>query len=134
LYPEGPQWYNESLVKALDWFFLAASLALTIGTAWWVFSPSDAPLRVEVQDEHGTSVYPLNEDREISAVGPLGVTHVDILKGQVFVHDSPCTNHVCVAMGKISRGGQYVACLPNRVFVRVTGGAADPEVPDAGVW
>ena len=121
-------------MKLLDWFFLALSLALTVGTAWVVLAPSDAPLRVEVQDAGGTSIYPLDEDRTIEALGPLGATEIHIAKGGVFVHDSPCTNKVCIAMGTIRTTGQFVACLPNRVFVRITGGAAAPEATDAGVW
>lgn len=121
-------------MKPLDWFFLVLSLLLTLGTAWWVLAPTDAPLRVEVQTPAGTFLYPLDEDREVEAEGPLGTTHVHIVNGGVFVHDSPCTNKVCLAMGTIHQGGQYVACLPNRVFVRITGGAPSEEVPDAGVW
>jgi len=121
-------------VKPLDWSFLVLSLALTVGTAWVVLVPTDAPLRVEVQDAGGTSLYPLNEDRTIEAQGPLGVTEVRVVGGGVFVDDSPCTNKVCIAMGTIRASGQFVACLPNRVFVRITGGAPSPETPDAGVW
>jgi hypothetical protein len=121
-------------VKPLDWLFLCLSFALTVGTAWVVLAPTDAPLRVEVQDADGTSVYPLNEDRQINAKGPLGLTDIHIEHGGVFVHDSPCTNKVCIAMGTIRASGQFVACLPNRVFVRITGGAPSPEAPDAGVW
>lgn len=121
-------------MKPLDWFFLTASLVLTLGTAWVVLTPTDAPLRVEVQDPEGVALYPLNEDREIEAHGPLGITHIHVAQGRVWVHDSPCTNQVCVAMGVIHSSGQFVACLPNQVFVRITGGADDPEVPDAGVW
>jgi len=121
-------------VKPLDWFFLALSLVLTVGTAWVVLAPTDAPLRVEVQGPEGTFLYPLTEDRTIDAKGPLGTTHVHVAQNRVWVHDSPCTNKVCLAMGVIDHSGQYVACLPNRIFVRITGGAPDPEAVDAGVW
>ena len=127
-------WYNKTLVKPLDWFFLALSLALTAGTAWWVFAPTDAPLRVEVRDPEGTFLYPLDETRTILAKGPLGVTEVRIAASQVWVDDSPCANKVCIAMGKIRSPGQFVACLPNGVFVRITGGKPNPEAPDAAVF
>ena len=121
-------------MKSLDWFFLTLSLALTVGTSWVVLAPTDAPLRVEVQDAGGTSLFPLNVDRTIEAHGPLGITTIHIAQGGVFVHDSPCTNKVCIAMGTIRSSGQFVACLPNRVFVRISGGAPSQEAPDAGVW
>lgn len=121
-------------MKPLDWLFFILSLALTAGTAWVVLAPTDSPLRVEVQDPSGTSLYPLNEDRTIEAKGPIGTTEIYVAQGKVWVHDSPCTNKVCVAMGVIHETGQFVACLPNQVFVRITGGAQNPEAPDAGVW
>ena len=121
-------------MKPLDWFFLALSLFLTAGTAWVVLAPSDAPLRVEVQGPEGTFLFPLTEDRTVEAKGPLGSTEIHIAQGKVWVHDSPCINKVCIAMGAISQSGQYVACLPNRIFVRITGGVPNPEAPDAGVW
>jgi hypothetical protein len=122
------------VVKVLDWFFLVLSLTLTVGTAWAVLTPTEAPLRVEVEDSSGTAIYPLNEDRHIEAKGPLGVTEIYIAQGKAWVHDSPCTNKVCIAMGVIHNSGQFVACLPNKVFVRITGGAANTEAPDASVW
>jgi len=122
---------QQTLVKPLDWFFLVLSLALTLGTAWVVFAPNDAPLRVEVQDPEGTFLYPLDQDRTIEAKGPIGITTIYVAQGAVWVHDSPCTNKVCIAMGIIRHSGQFVACLPNRVFVRISGGSPSPEAPDA---
>jgi hypothetical protein len=120
-------------VKPLDWFFLILSLTLTVGTAWAVFAPTDSPLRVEVQDPEGTFLYPLDQDRTIEAKGPIGVTTIEVAQGKVWVQDSPCTNKVCIAMGVIRTSGQFVACLPNSVFVRISGGTSSPEAPDAQV-
>jgi hypothetical protein len=120
-------------VKLLDWFFLALSLTLTVGTGWVVFAPTSSPLRVEVQDPDGTFLYPLGQDATIKAKGPIGITTIEVAQGKVWVEDSPCTNKVCIAMGIIRQSGQFVACLPNRVFVRITGGTPSSEVPDAQV-
>ncbi len=121
-------------MKPLDWCFLILSVGLTLGTAGIVLTPSDGPLTVEVEDAGGKALYPLSEDREIAARGPLGITTVCIQHGGVRVEDSPCTNKVCIAMGTIRSTGQFVACLPNRVFVRITGGTPPAEAPDASVW
>jgi len=118
-------------VKILDWFFLTLSLTLTLGTAWAVFAPTSAPLRVEVQDPEGTFLYPLDQDRTIKAKGPIGFTTIEVAQGRVWVEDSPCTNKVCIAMGIIRSSGQFVACLPNRVFVRITGGNSLSDGLDA---
>jgi hypothetical protein len=128
-----PKMVQRRHMKLLDWFFLAASFSLTVGTAWAVFAPSSSPPQVEIQDPEGTFVYPLNQDRTIRAHGPLGTTTIDVSSGKVWVEDSPCVNKVCIASGSIQHSGQFVACLPNHVFVRIAGGAPSSEELDAQV-
>lgn len=120
-------------MRPLDWCFLILSLGLTVGTAGVAFLPSDAPLRVEIEDASGRAVYPLDQVRVIAARGPLGVTAVHIENGGVHIEDSPCQNKVCIAMGAVRSSGQFVACLPNHVFARITGGTPEGG-PDAAVW
>ncbi len=113
-------------MKFFDFVWLAVGLLLTSVTAWAVASPSATQPRLEVQTDQGVWVYPLTTTRTIEALGPLGVTDVQVQAktgqpSQVWVSDSPCKNKICIEMGKISRVGQWVACLPNHVFVRISG-------------
>jgi hypothetical protein len=57
--------------------------------------------------------------------GPLGETVVVISGGKARVEDSPCPDKLCVHMPAISKPGQWIACLPNRVFVRVRGSSGE---------
>jgi hypothetical protein len=66
-------------------------------------------------------IYPLDVDRRERVAGPLGETIVTIRGGKAAVEDSPCPDKLCVHMPAISEPGQWIACLPNRVFVRVRG-------------
>jgi len=66
-------------------------------------------------------IYPLAIDRTEAVKGPLGDTIVVIKGGKAFVQDSPCPDKLCVHMPAISQPGQWIACLPNRVFIRVRG-------------
>lgn len=104
---------------------------MTIFAVWAVFSPGETSLRVEVQTESGLYVFPLDQDRIFEAPGPLGKTMVHIETHEAFVQDSPCTNKICLAMGKISHPGQWVACLPNRIFIRIAGRAPEGTEVDA---
>ncbi len=121
-------------MKPFDVVFLVLSLALTGGSAWAVLAPSNAPLTLEIQTDDGLYAYSLDTDRNIPVQGPLGATYVEIAGGHVHIGESPCTNKVCQAMGNIDETGEWVACLPNRVFVRITGGAVSAEGVDAGVY
>ena len=51
-------------------------------------------------------------------------TIVVISGGKAFVEDSPCPDKLCVHMPAISKPGQWIACMPNRVFLRVRGSDA----------
>jgi len=42
------------------------------------------------------------------------------------VEDSPCRDKICVLGGWISHSGEWLACLPNSVFVRVEGADTGP--------
>lgn len=71
-------------------------------------------------------IYPLREDREVRVSGPLGEELIRIEAGQAYVVSSPCPNKICIQQGRISRPGQWIACLPNRVFLRVSGREENP--------
>jgi len=120
-------------MKPFDIVFLLLSLVLTAGSAWTVLAPTNAPLRLEVQTDAGLYTYPLDSDQDISATGPLGTTLVHMEGRSVHVGVSPCANKVCLAMGTIRQSGQWLACLPNHVFVRITGGSTEATI-DAGVF
>ncbi|MFQ6848427.1 MAG: NusG domain II-containing protein [Clostridium perfringens] len=51
----------------------------------------------------------------------LGVTAICINKGQVYMNHSNCTDKVCMRQGKISKIGESIVCLPNRVFIEIKG-------------
>lgn len=64
----------------------------------------------------------LFEEGHHSIHGPLGATLIETGEGSVRVTSSPCPNHICVKMGKISRNGQTLLCVPNHVSIEVSGG------------
>jgi hypothetical protein len=39
----------------------------------------------------------------------------------VFFESSDCPDKTCVKAGKLSQNGEWTACLPNKVFLRVIG-------------
>ncbi len=69
-------------------------------------------------------IYTLDQDRVERVRGPLGDTIVVIRDGAARVESSPCPDKLCVLAGAISRPGQWVACLPNKVMVRIGGSGA----------
>ncbi len=63
----------------------------------------------------------LHEKHTFAVPGPLGKTMVIIHDGEVYVPESPCLNKICIKTGHISLAGEMIACVPNKVVVRITG-------------
>ena len=74
-------------------------------------------------------IYPLDSEATVRVPGPLGDTVVVIRDGAVQVASSPCPEKICIKTGRISKPGQWIACLPNRVFISIRGRRR--EQPDA---
>lgn len=49
----------------------------------------------------------------------IGTNCVTIKNGEVFVSNASCKNQICVNTGKISKKGESIVCLPNKVIVEI---------------
>ena len=65
-----------------------------------------------------SGTFPLNNGSNILVVE----------NGEAWVSEANCPDKVCMGMGKISRNGEFIACLPNRLIVVVEGG--EPALVD----
>ena len=59
--------------------------------------------------------------------GPLGTAWLVVEKGRAHLENAPCPLKICETMGPIEKSGEVIVCLPNRIFVKVSG----PEEMDA---
>lgn len=83
-----------------------------------------------VKDTAGEFLYSLDKDQTIVADGPVGESVIVIENKTARFEHSDCQNGLCVLMGAISKGGEWAACLPNKVFISIEGGH-DEEAPDS---
>jgi hypothetical protein len=71
--------------------------------------------------------YPLSEDGEYSLNG--GTNILVIKNGEAYIGWADCPRQICVKDGSISRTGERITCLENRVVVEVIGtDGAETEV------
>ncbi len=83
---------------------------------------TDAVVTVRTVD--GDEVYPRNKDGVFSLNG--GTNTLVIENGEAWVSEANCPDKVCMGMGKISKNGEFIACLPNQVIIVVEGGEESP--------
>lgn len=119
-------------LKIFDIPAVAFAAAVAIFSAVFVYGSGSGETRVIIEGGGKTWVYPLGTEQTLQVEGDIGVTVVHIHDGKVAVEDSPCDNKTCVAAGAIDSNGQWIACLPNGVFVRIEGSSHN-EAPDATI-
>ena len=83
-----------------------------------------------VVEVDGQFVMELSLDKNVteSVRGPLGDTVIVIENGTARITESPCPHHYCARMGSISRRGEIIVCIPNRVLVSIRGGNDEESV------
>ncbi len=110
-------------IRPLSGDYLILVLALLF--ILWLFSHYwtwQSATRLQIyQGGHLFATLTLDQQREVSIHGPLGLTLIEIDHGRARVHASPCSNQYCVHQGWLAHAGQAAFCVPNRVSVRLMG-------------
>ncbi len=72
-------------------------------------------------NQREVSRHRLSENRVVPVKGKLGITEVEIEQGKARILHSPCKNKICIKAGDIQYADRLIACIPNRIVVRVIG-------------
>ena len=112
-------------VRFLDIVIFSLAAALVVGTSLLVLNRQSGTRYVQMTGETGEWIAPLDKEADYEIPGPLGDTHVHIQDGAAAIVESPCKNKLCILAGAIAQPNQWVACLPNKVFVRIVNSSAN---------
>ena len=66
-------------------------------------------------------IYALEEAQILRFDGPLGISEVEIGQQAVWIRRAPCANKICMNQGKLYQPNDVIACLPNRLVLRIIG-------------
>ena len=108
-------------LKLLDYIVIALGAAAIAVTGIYAYSGRGAASHVRIQADGAEWIYSLDHNRVAGFSGPIGETLVEIRDETVWVVSSPCREQTCVNRGNLGSGGDWTACMPNRVFVHVIG-------------
>ena len=84
-----------------------------------------ATVEVSVDGEI-VATYSLSVDGEYSLNG--GTNLLVISGGEAYMIEADCPDGLCIGQGAVSREGQTIVCLPNRVMIRVVGAESDVDL------
>lgn len=113
-------------LKRGDWM-LAAALVLLAVAALLLLRPATPQQGQVVVSQDGVEV--LRVALSTDATYPIGdALTLHVQDAAAWVQDAHCPDKLCEHMGRISTEGPTIACLPNRVLVRIEAVAGDYDV------
>lgn len=71
-------------------------------------------------DGNETGRYSLSEDGTIALNNGSNILVIEA--GEAWVSEADCPDKICMSFGKISKNGEFIVCLPNRLIITVEGG------------
>lgn len=110
------------MIKKADILLAILLIFIGLGTSFSLAKSQDPGIYAEITvagELYGT--YDLREDREIT-IRQNGHTNVLLIEdGSIRMVSSDCHNHQCIRQGSINTVSQTIVCLPNQVFVNISG-------------
>ena len=76
---------------------------------------------VNIKAPSGEWIFPLKDDLYFDGLGPAGFCVISIRSGSIKVASSDCPRKICIQSGNISKPGQWIACLPHKIFIQIQG-------------
>ena len=70
--------------------------------------------------------YSLSDEGTYPLNGGTNILHIE--GGEAWLTEADCPDHLCVKQGKISKTGQVITCLPNKLTVTVYGAEESVEL------
>ena len=110
-------------MKKADVIFILA-LLLAAASLFLITGRQTGAAAVVSVDGREVARYSLNTDGTYSLNGGTNILLIE--NGAARMLDADCPDGLCMKMGAVSKTGQSITCLPNRVVVKIIG-AEDAE-------
>lgn len=102
-----------------DWLVVLLLLGASLTGIIWIAAAPAGSRVVVTSGEQVRFTAPLGQPHSVVLDGPLGQTHLVIDEQGARIIKSSCRQKICVAMGPASHTGDLLACVPNRILVRI---------------
>jgi len=57
-----------------------------------------------------------------------GYNIMHIEGGQIWIHEASCPDKICIHQGKISKNGEMILCIPNRMIIKIVDDNDEGEI------
>ena len=114
-----------------DVIFIAVLLLVSVALGLFVFlSGEDGDCVVVSVDKQEYGTYPLSQDVRVEIRTGEHEQNLNVLvikDGVAYVESASCPDGICSSHRPISREGESIACLPNRVIINVRAQHSDDD-------
>ena len=117
-----PFFKKADIILAVVLLIIGATGLLAFRPAEEAGSTAVISLDGEVKDR-----LPLDTDQSVVIESSYGSNRITVENGSVFISETDCRGQDCVRMGRISREGQMIVCLPHHLTVTIEGSGNAPD-------
>ena len=121
-------------IKRTDFIIIAVILFVSLASLGiYTLTTGDSHVYAEIYLESELIMtVDLSEgiDRHFSIEARPAVVFHQTADGTIRFESSDCPDKVCINAGALSIPGQFAACLPNGVILKIVGGDKNKDIPD----
>ena len=107
---------NNRFIKKSDFFIIGVIVIISLVFILLLNREKNAEQAKIYKNSDLIATVSLNENAEFTLPEAQGFLF-SVKDGKISVTASPCENKICVHSGYISKGGQSIVCLPERLVV-----------------
>ena len=119
--------YKLSL-KILDFLIFFLAIGICVFSITYASSKKSGSSNLVISSPEGEFIYPLDKNEVLQFSGKEGKSVIQINDKSACFLESPCKNRTCIASGSIKENGQWAACLPNGIFIRIEAEQIDSDI------
>ena len=98
--------------------FILAAFVIAVAIGIWIFPSLDTSSDVaDISQGDEKITVSLRRDAEYSLEGCV----VAVEDGGIYIKETNCPDRVCEKTGKISKAGEAIICVPNKVSITIAG-------------
>jgi len=106
-------------LKIFDYIIIFTVIILII-LSYLYLKNNFSPDNIEIITTDKRLHFSLKKDIVITIKGAIGEMRVEIKNMKLRVIESSCPNKICIKSGWISKNGEHIACIPNKVLITLT--------------
>jgi hypothetical protein len=108
-----------SFMTFSDWLVVLLLLSFSLAGITWVAKNQGGTRVVVTIGDQVCFTASLDQQHDVALDGPLGQTRLVVDDQGARILSSPCPRKICISMGSARQTGDLLACVPNRILVRI---------------